>query len=187
MTRLLEMDEGEPNAWPEIVDRMGALLGRDPNDPAVEMAAVWRRIEAWVSWRGPARSAAFTLEGPGEWRPPLHPFALLQAFRWDATSRIWMETTLPAAPLGYELDDGRWLVTGTAGNDDAPVPAEIYEAAQRLEEYMRGIANKNKDSFAYTELYQSRRAARYAARALELSGAADLLRPWRKLGARAGA
>ena len=180
MTQLLETAEGEPESRPSLVDRVTSYRGSAPEDIPIMEAAVWRRIEAFIGRRWTPRPITFTVEGPGPWIPPVAPFAIDTAERWDAASRMWIVATAEPAPLGFDLSADVWRLSGTAG-DGAFMPAEVAEAAMRLFEYSRGIAENHWHEGALVEGV----AYKWTARALELSGAADLLRPYRRLGARA--
>jgi hypothetical protein len=178
MPTIIAEHEAHPTSWPAIpVDGLD-LAGR---------AAVWSRIESFIALRVAPREAVYTIAGPGAWRPRLRPFEIDLVERWDSDG--WEAVTLPPEPLGgVELSAGTFRVTATVGSFGAP-PADVLEAARRLAEYQVGIAGIGADvgpkELNIGELRVT--SERWPARALQLSGAADLLRPYRDLGANAWA
>ncbi len=176
MAETLKQDEAVPTypATPSGLSTDAAAL-----DPSV----VWARIEAFISTRWTSRAVVWTVEGPGEWVPLLTPATITTAERW--TGGAWVTATPDPSPLGgYQLDDAAYRFTGTVGG--GTVPETVNEAYRRLAEYM---AEKPKEAGATSESLAigsgaisrsiSRNAA-WMARAMINSGAADLLRPYRR-------
>ena len=106
---------------------------------------------------------------------------------WQADA--WTAVTLPPSPLGgYLLPGvGPYRFTGTAGDDDADVPADLAEAVRRLAEYMAAApdlehAGARTVTEAVPDVYSStvERSPAWMAQALINSGAADLLRNYRR-------
>ena len=179
MTALLSEVEGEPASWPAVAERFPNRPTDDDN-PDIPAAVTWRRLEAWIAWRWPARSVVWIVEGPGVFAPRLQPFTLAATEVW--TDGAWRAVTLEAAPLGYALEAGQYRLTGTAG-DDADPPEAVLEAWKRLHEYGLGVARSWWTEAATYRTGETQAPAGWAAKAIHLSGAADLLRPWRRLGA----
>ena len=172
----LEIEESAPAEYPEI-----------PNLPAeIAAATVWSRLESWIGWRWGSRAVVFIVEGPGSWLPPLKPFTATTIEAWQGEQ--WVEVEGQAAALGYTLvSEGPFRITGDCGAEEDP-PAIVLEAAYRLGQYLVTTssrkfenvviakeASEEIDSFEYG-------SPNVAARALQYSGAADLLRPYRRKG-----
>jgi hypothetical protein len=179
MPTIIAEHEAHPTSWPAIpVDGLD-LASR---------AAVWRRIESFIALRVAPREAIYTVAGPGAWRPRLRPFEIDLVEQWGADG--WETVTgLAPEPLGgVELGCGTYRITASIGSFGAP-PADVLEAARRLASYQLGMAGIGADvgrkELNIGELRVS--SERWPARALQLSGAADLLRPYRDLGAAAWA
>lgn len=172
----LEIEESAPAEYPEIT---GLASGIEP-------AVVWARIESWIGWRWGDRDVVFIVEGPGSWNPPLKPFTLTSAECWRGEAWVEIEST-PAA-LGFTLvSEGPFRLTGTCGSDETP-PEVVLEAARRLGQFLVTAAARKFDN-AFLTAQASEEVDRFeygsptaAARALQYSGAADLLRPYRRCG-----
>jgi hypothetical protein len=146
---------------------------------------IWQRIEAYIAWRWCERAVVWTVEGPGDWRPPLTPATITTVEVWRGDD--WETVTLSPAPTGgYCLPGGIYRFTGTAGVDDAVYPAAVDEAFRCLAAYLAaaktsvpGATSETVDipDVMTTEI---RRTASWAARAMQNSGAGDLLRPYRR-------
>lgn len=145
-------------------------------------AVAWRRIEAWVSRRWSPRQVLWTARGPGMFRAPLGPVDEISAERW---ADGWAPASLEPDPEGWRLDGGTWRLTATVGFGDAP-PAEVLEASDRLAAYLAegaGVGVPGASSYGVNlgQLGENfRRSPQWQARAMEWSGAADLLRPYRR-------
>lgn len=142
----------------------------------------WQRVEQWIAWRWDKRDVTWLVEGAGMFKPPLTPWALKEngVKVWDGSD--WQTTdSYCANPLGINLPGGLYQIEAEAGNDDQ-APEAVCEAVRRLRDYMLELEQPGVKSHTETldKLTVSvSRSERAAARALELSGAADLLRPWR--------
>ena len=180
--RILSETEGQPATWPGLDMIEPPYLSGDDFDRFITEEIVWRRIEAWITRRWATRSVVYIAEGPGWWQPRLEPFTLTTTERWQANA--WTACTLDATPLGgLELPGcGPYRITGTAG-DDGAVPTDAHEAANRLHMYVRGIGRSAWNETATYQHADSQAVASWAGKAIHLSGAADLLRPYRRLGA----
>jgi hypothetical protein len=124
----------------------------------------------------------FFVEGPGEWDSPLSPATFTQAEVWRENA--WHELMLPAAPLGGYLlaECGPYRFTGMLGAGS--VPAGVAMAVKRLAEYQgakMGKPGASTESISAGSISLShRRSSAWLAQALINSGAADLLRPYRR-------
>ncbi|PRX37909.1 hypothetical protein SAMN05216257_105122 [Meinhardsimonia xiamenensis] len=146
-------------------------------------AAIWQRIEAYCRDRWTARQVVWTVEGGGTWEPPLSPATVNTVEVWEGGA--WVPCTPAASPLGgYELPgEGPYRITADVGGGE--VPAAVSEAFRRLAEYLADATDRAGVSSysvnmggAIQESYQ--RSPAWVARAMELSGAADLLRPYKR-------
>ena len=146
------------------------------------LPAAWARIEAYTAFRTSARAVEFIVEGSGTWSAPLRPFALGTAQKWNGTA--WETVTVAPSPYGYCLDSGTYKINGTAGDDDADVPPLIIEAMRRLAEYLAaepGKAGVSSDTVtAGSVTISTTRSASWMAKAIDNSGAGDLLRTYRR-------
>lgn len=184
MTRATVLSETEaaPASWSAIAHWPRPDEPADDPLPALDWPMAWARVEAWIAHRWTPRAVVYDIEGPGAWAARLRPFTIetVETWRDDAWTP---ETARPAPDGGLILDCGRWRVTGVAGADAGDVPAPVADAVRRLVEYNQGVARSWWADTAEIQSGDTTRAAAWAARGLHLSGAADLLRPWRRLGA----
>lgn len=167
---LLSEVEGQPSAWPDVPGYDG------------DTDVAWQRIESWIACRWRSRSVVYVIEGPGDWTPRLTPFTLTGIEKWDGSAWVAISATL--SPMGYDLGDGTYRVTGTAGDTTTPPPA-VLEAVKRLASYLEDdthqIAGASSQSHSVGSVtVQHDRSVQWMARALAYSGSADLLRPWRR-------
>ncbi len=175
MATTLEIIESAPPTFPDIPGLV----------ESIDAATVWARLEGWINARWAERDCSFIVEGAGHWRAPLYPFTVATIETWEAGE--WVTAVIPPSPLGgYCLEGvGPFRFAGILGAADAP-PAIVLEAARRLGSYLVAVASRNfenalvmrqtsdeLDSFEYGAPYN-------AARALQYSGAADLLRRFRR-------
>ncbi|RNC93927.1 MAG: hypothetical protein ED558_13850 [Oricola sp.] len=144
---------------------------------------VWQRIEAYVAHRWTEREVIWTVEGPGEWSPPLTPATIDTVEVWNGTG--WETCTAPDAPLGgfWLAGEGPYRFTATVGGGD--VPAAVHEAATRLSDYLAETADMPAGTRSYSyqigEIAERFRADPDATgKAMQNSGAADLLRSYRR-------
>ena len=148
---------------------------------AINASVIWARIEAYTSTRWTSRVVVWTVEGPGEWVPLLTPATIATIDKWTGTA--WETNAPDASPLGgYQLACETFRFTGTAGG--GPVPEAVNEAFRRLAEYMAVDQNSlgaTSESYNVGPITVSTsRNAAWMARAMVNSGAADLLRPYRR-------
>ena len=167
MAETLTQDEAAPAAPP--------VPGGDGGDPAA-----WSRIESYITHRWPARAVVWHVRGPGVWVPPLRPVTALTAEIWNGGG--WIDATVDAAPLGWEMTlEGPYRVTATVGDDTDP-PADVLEAYRRLSTYSAEAqrAGVSRHSLEVGGVgVETERDPRWLAKAMQLSGAGDLLRPYR--------
>lgn len=154
---------------------------------APDEALVWGRIESYIAWRWVTRDVEWIVQGPGRWAAPLTPHTIASIEIWDDTTKDWIidATALEPSPFGLRfLKHGLYRVTGTAGDDSAP-PAIVTEAYRRLAEYFTadaGTAGADREDINIGGLSQQiRRDPAWLGAALQNSGAADLLRRYRRV------
>ena len=152
--------------------------------PTGDDDALWQRIEAHCAQRWTERSVVWIADGPGAWRPPLSPVSITSTEVWSGGE--YEPVTLEPSPLGglYLPRYGPYSITATVGADN-PAPAAVLEAFARLKAYcdadhggLPGVSSYSVNTGQISE--QFRRNPAFIARALEMSGAADLLRPYRR-------
>ncbi len=152
-----------------------------------DLFAIWQRIEAWIAHRFATRSLEVVVEGPGDWEPRLTPVTFSTIEKW--TEGAWQAVILGASPLGgFVLPGiGPYRFTGTAGDDSIP-PWAVQEAFRRLANYWVAEAESANSGASvidesFHDIYSRRveRAPAWLARSMSNSGAADLLRPYRRL------
>lgn len=183
---------------PDVLKQVEAIPASYPATPpglsakaaALDAAALWARIEEYTTHRFTERGVVWIIEGcEGEdWTPPLAPLVSQSAEKWE--NGAWVAVTLESGPVGLCLpSDGTFRITAQVGA--GPVPAAVSEAFRRLAEYsveigtdglMGGHASHAQhDVNLGGEINEGfRRSQMWAARALQISGAADLLRPYRR-------
>lgn len=174
--------EAAPAAYPAI---SGVVIPVE--DETLEW--VWQRIEAHIAHRFTPRQVVWLVEGEGEWTPPLCPVTALSAEKWEMGA--WAAATLPEGPYGYELPgDGPYRITATVGGGD--VPPAVDKAVTRVANYLTTLTDKDGPKIWATSVTQPnnpetgenggsyQRPKDWAANALINSGAADLLRPYRR-------
>lgn len=175
MAATIDIQESSPATSPPIA---GLVEGIEPG-------VVWERLDSWINARWGVRDCAFIVEGPGDWRAPLYPFTVATIEIWEAGE--WVSAVIPPSPLGgYRLESvGPFRFTGLLGAADAP-PAIVLEAARRLGAYLKAVASRSFENAILTQESSdevdsySYGAPVNAARALQYSGAADLLRRFRR-------
>lgn len=171
MTETLSQHEEAPASYPSVA----GLTGDD-------LAAAWQRIEHYTAWRWSERTVTWTVRGPGEWQPPLRPVSGLSAEIWQGGA--WVSATLSAAPLGHELTlEGPYRITATVGA--GPVPETVAAAVERLGAYLAAEADTPGGARSWSanvgQLSETiERDPAHLGRAMQNSGAADLLRPYRR-------
>lgn len=174
---LLREFEEIPETYPSVTpfNRLDYIFDEDA---PVSDAQVWQRIESYIWARYTPRVVVWTIIGNAgdEFVPRLSPMVSYAAALW---SDQWGDTTLQDGPLGVCLPcDGTYRITAQVGGGD--LPAAVSEAYKRLHEYTRGINDSFKNETADIRDDGNEIARNWTAKALQLSGAADLLRPYRR-------
>jgi hypothetical protein len=178
MTMTLKQVEGDPASYPPITDGLSTAAG------ALNADFIWQRIEAYTAWRWSERTVEWVVEGPGLWSAPLAPAIVTTTEIW--TGESWEAATLSPSPLGgyYLPGCGPYRLAGTVGDDETDAPAAVLEAFRRLAEYMAakpGTPGATSESVSAGSISKSHnRSAEWMARAMVNSGAADLLRRYRR-------
>ena len=182
MPEILRENEGVVEEYPP------APSGLSTEAKAIVPAIIWERLENWIAHRFAVRSVSWVAGGAGEWTPPLTPATITTVEAWDGSE--WSAVTLDPSPCGgYMLPVlGVFRFTGTVGGDpDDDLPATITEAYRRIAEYLAAAAGVNVPAGAASyevdfgpikENIQINPA--FMARAMVNSGAADLLRQYRR-------
>lgn len=150
-----------------------------------ERAMIWQRIESYIAYRWTPRTVTWIVEGCGEWCPPLTPATITTVEVWSSAD-VWETIALSPSPLGgfWLSAPGPFRFTGSVGS--GTVPAVVNEAFKRLAEYM--AANRGRHAGASSESVsigeairtEFRRDPAWMALAMVNSGAADLLRNFRR-------
>jgi len=177
MTVTLKQVEAVPVTYP------ATPTGLTTGAAALDAAMIWQRIEAYILHRFSARAVTWTVEGPGDWVPPLTPATISTVEAWDGEA--WVAASPAASPLGgYTLaSEGPYRVTASVGG--GTVPAAVAEAFRRLAAY---IGDGQDDHFGVTSYKVAvgpvdtsfERPLTWLAKAMINSGAGDLLRPYRE-------
>ncbi|MDP2376095.1 hypothetical protein [Reyranella sp.] len=178
MVATISQTEAIPATYPASPAGLSAAAA------ALSAPMLWQRLEGYVAHRWTSRAIVWVAEGPGDWQPPLKPATISTVERW--TGEAWEATTdlLPSALGGYQLPGcGPYRFTGTVGSGTPP--ATVLEAFRRLAEYMATTDEKpGARSFSETvpDVYTGavERSPAWMAQALVNSGAADLLRRYRR-------
>lgn len=175
----IRQTEAAPEAYPDVPDGLSTAAA------ALDADMLWQRIEFYTAHRWTARDVTWIIEGCGEWHPPLSPATIATVEIWQGDA--WETLTPSPSPLGgYVLPGGTYRVTATVGDDDAEVPAAVLEAFRRLAEYMAadpgtpGVTSETVN-IPDVEISEISRSPSWMARAMQNSGAGDLLRPYRRV------
>lgn len=138
--------------------------------------ATWLRFEAWCrKYRWGVREVVWTAQGAGDFRPPILPATLTKSEYWTGTA--WAQEDPKPEPWGYCWPQGVWRLTYQVGAETAR--EDVLEAARRYEDYLAEVQGMAGASSIRDGDYAVTRSQNAVARALELSGAADLLREYR--------
>jgi len=156
--------------------------GLSPAASALDPAIVWDRIFGWIAWRWGTTVAEWKAIGCGEFILPLTPATVTLAAYWSEQAEDWIEITPKAGPRGVVVPaHSTWRITATCGGEET-APDSVEEAYRRLAEFMVAGAKTTFASSISSGDLSMRFRPDHAARALQYSGAADLLRPYRRLG-----
>lgn len=153
-----------------------------PDVEGIEAAAAaiaWQRIEHFIAWRFAPRTVTWRVSSDGcDWTPPLAPIVSITVQTGDDDP---YEPEVREAG-GWALPEGYVTVTATVGSE--PVPAAVAEAVRRYTTHMSAIASYpvGATGISSGSLSLSYRAELInPAKAMANSGAADLLRAYRKV------
>ncbi len=156
-----------------------------------EDEAIWRRIEQFIHWRWGERSVEWVIAGQGLFVPPLRPVTIttVEKFNDFGSPAVppgeWFSVTPSRSPFGICLrNSGYYRLKGTAGQAVTP-PADVLEAYTRMADYIAAV--QDEDFPGATTVTESvpgvslsvRRPSNSMARALEYSGAMDILKAYR--------
>lgn len=170
MTVVLRQSEAAPASYPTVPGLSTAAAALDAD-------ALWQRLESYIAHRWTPREVTWTVRGPGEFVPWLTPATVTTTERWFDLE--WQGVTPDPSPLGgLMLPTGDvYRIIATVGSGDPP--AAVLEAYRRLAEYLasgEGKAGASAYRFKVGDLEEDvERAPTWVARALQYSGAADLL------------
>lgn len=181
MAITIRQNEALPNSYPDAPDGLSTAAA------ALSPDFLWQRLEVYIAHRTTERGVSWIVEGFGEWVPPLTPVTINSVEVWQGGG--WVEASLQSSPLsGYMLPDkGPYKFIGVAGDDDADVPAAIVEAFRRLAEYAATDTGEYRGARSYSNSVEDvgsltvERSPAWMAQALVNSGAADLLRRYRRV------
>ena len=172
MAETLKAVEGLPASYP-------AVTGLSVEAAALDASVIWQRIEGYIARRWTLRSITWTVEGDGDWTPPLTPATIATVEEWAGTA--WAAAILPASPLGGNSLPGLgpYRFAGTVGAGTPP--AAVLEAFRRLAEYsveakdrggFKGRPGATSTTFNLGSVTRSfERAPNWVARAMINSGA----------------
>ena len=179
--------EAIPAEFPSVSYPAGVWnLENDAQKQKVQMLSgvIWQRIEAYIRTRYTERQVEWIVDATegAEWVLPLGPLVSQTAEKWS--DGAWSSISLSNGPLGLVFtSDGTFKITAQIG---AGTPPEaITEAHRRLSVYLAGdpeMAGVSSYSVNIGGAIQEQftRSAAHNARAMQNSGAADLLRPYRR-------
>ena len=177
MIDLIKQFEAVPAEYPT------APAGLSTAAAALDAAMIWGRIEAYTSHRFTVREVVWTLTGGrgNQFHPRLVPVVSRAAHVW--TGEAWEALTLLDGPLGICLPrDGTYRITAQVGAGDVPAP--VSEAFRRLAEYLAddpGTAGASRTSVEIGPIKEAMdRNPAWVAKAMQNSGAGDLLRNYRR-------
>jgi hypothetical protein len=180
MSTVIQINETASTAFPKTPSPLSAAAA------AIDPTVIWQRIESYIVWRWTSRAVNWVVEGPGEFHPTLAPATIATVEAWSRGANVWETAPLDASPLGgYFLPcTGPYRFTGTVGG--GTVPAAVNLAFIRLAEYFAAKTGTAGASMEQTIVFgvlrtETIRSESWMALALQNSGAADLLRQYRKV------
>lgn len=160
----------------------GLVEGSPAARPAgFDNEAIWRRIEQYIAYRWGVRTVEWVVKGPGLFTPPLKPVTITATEKWVADE--WIPCSLLRTPFGISTGSAFYRISGTAGESE-PVPADVLEAYERLRDYVKSIKDDDYQIGSSTDTvggvtHSVRRPTAAMSRALEYSGALDILKAYR--------
>ena len=180
MAATIKQTEAAPESYPDL----GSPSPLSATAAALDAAMIWQRIESYVAWRWTPRDVTWIVEGCGEWAPPLAPATIGTVEVWSRAGE-WESADLPASPLGgyFLTASGPYRFTATIGDDNEP-RAAVLEAFRRVAEYFAARPGKpgatSENIQAGSVSISHSRSATWLAKAIDNSGAGDLLRQYRR-------
>jgi hypothetical protein len=180
MIEIMDFQESRPTTYPAKPSGLSAAANVYP------AAFIWHMLERRIAWRWAERSVEVILEGgPGAYELPLRPAEIELTEAWSGET--WEAVTLAPTPRGgvYLSSRAPYRITLTVG-DTATPPDLMLEAYRRLAEYLGEVEADAIPAGAYShsiDLGGVKESTRFdpwrRARALDMSGAGDLLRIYR--------
>ena len=178
MATTIKQTESLPATYPTV-----STTGWSTAAAALSQTMLWQRIESYIAYRWTARDVEWIVDGPCEWTPPLTPATISTIEVWS--DGAWIDITPDASPLGGYWLSGCGPYRFTASVGSGTVPAAVLEAFRRLAEYMAAKPGKpgapSERITAGSISLSHSRSESWMALALQNSGAADLLRPYRRV------
>lgn len=159
-----------------------APVGLSAAAAALDPVAVFDRLEQWTGYRWGVRNFTAVITGPGCWNAPVGPATYTDVEAW--VSDHWELGEIRPAPVGLEFSGGTFRVSGTVGTVNEPAES-VMEAWRRYAEYIAqnqknpGLSRYSRTIGDYSLSWTRDRNA--LAKAMAGSGAADLLRKYRKV------
>lgn len=181
MLEITHETEADPASWP--VKPSGLSAEADAYAPAF----IWNQLERRIAWRWAERTCEWIIEGgPAAFELPLRPATITATEVW--TGEGFEAVTLAATPRGgvFLSSAAEYRITATVGDTDPP-PELMMQAYRRLAEYLGEVESEPTPAGAQShsiDLGGVKESTRFdpwrRARALDMSGAADLLRVYRR-------
>ena len=174
-----KLREEYPEEYPEVT-------GLSLYAQTLNMEMIWGRIENYVVWRWSPRSSVWlaNAEAGEQFTLPLAPVSNMVSEFWNKEG--WETHELQEGPFGLIIPrTGPWRFTATLGAGVA-LPETVAEAFRRIAEYLAaedvGIPGASRYSINIGQVTETfSRNPAHIARALINSGAADLLRRYRRV------
>jgi hypothetical protein len=171
----IKQTESAPASYP------AKPIGLSAAAAALDAAMIWQRIEGYTAHRYTPRAIVWVVEGCGSWTPPLMPATIETFEQWIGGA--WEEAVLSASPLGGYCLPSRAMYRFSGSVGGGAVPAIVSEAYRRLAEYLASAtsaAHPGVRQSAIEGIGSHTYDATAVARAMERSGAGDLLRTYRR-------
>ena len=166
----LQQIEGLPESYPEVG---GGIVSADA-------AVAWQRVERYIKVRFMPREIVWMVQGDTEqvWFPPVGPVTAIAGEFADGA----MPFTLMPCGTGYRLPNALVKLTATVGA--GPIPLSVTNAVSRLAHYCAADVPVPGGVRSYSlnvgDMSESMTLAPdRLAKAMQDSGAADLLRSYR--------
>ena len=193
MTHVIRFEEDVAAIYPQLVELESVAGAPSTSDTCDVDPAVWDRLESYVAHRWTPRQAVWTVQGGDDlFTPHLSPLSSVVIDQWDSVLKVWeTSTTATAAPTGYCLPcaDTVYRITATVGANADPVPQIVVAAYSQLDRYMKELYSSDAPAGSAEHslsldagLTESvKRSPAWLAKAMQYSGAGDLLRGYRRV------